>query len=212
MNWFVLGNWFFLICCAYALAAFSVRWLIHSATSRFNSAADLLGHPLHSLSMIYMLLVMLGLSPLFIASSLWIGCFLLCATFFGFRLLRDRTRAWQHDAFDVLFALGMAYMWTDPSGWPPPLTAAICLACLLRIGASLRLTNVREAMKNPPRINMPAMLTNSSQIALLTAMLALFVVMQPGHLLMVPELAGASANVPPATPCVEAMPGMRMCP
>jgi hypothetical protein len=209
MSWTVASYWFFSICCAYALGAFSVHWLLRGAAPRLDAIAELLGHPLHCLGMIYMLLVMLGLVPLFIASSLWIGCFLLCATFFGLRLLLDRARVGRHDAFAMLFALAMAYMWTDPSGWPPLLTAAICLACLLRIGVSLRRSKVREALKHPAQINMPALLTTSSHIALLTAMLALFVIMQPGHLLPAPELAGTNAA---PVPCVETMPGMRMCP
>jgi hypothetical protein len=209
MSWAVVSNWFFLICCAYALVAFGVRWLLRGATPQFDATAELLGHPMHSLSMIYMLLVMLGLAPIFIASTLWIGCFLLCATFFGLRLLLDRASVGRHDAFDILFALAMAYMWTDPSGWPPLLTAAICLVCLLRIGASLRRSKVREVLKHPSQPNMPALLATSSHIALLSAMLALFIIMQPGHLLPAPELAGT--NAAPA-PCVETMPGMKMCP
>jgi hypothetical protein len=207
MSWSIVGYWFFLICCVYALVVFGVRWLLRGATPRRDGAVEVLGHPLHSLSMIYMLLVMLGVVPVLIASSLWIGCFLLCATFFGLRLLLDRASVGRHNAFDMLFALGMAYMWTDPSAWPPLLTAAICLACLLRIGGSLRRFKVREALKNPSQINMPALLTTSGHVALLTAMLALFVLMQPGHLLAAPEVTSTNP-----TPCVETMPGMRMCP
>jgi hypothetical protein len=207
MSWFVISNWIFLLCCAYALAAFGARLLLRGAALRFDVAIELLVHPLHSLSMIYMLVVMLGLAPAFIASSLWIGCFLLCATFFALRPLLDRASVWRHDAFEMLLALAMAYMWTDPRRWPMMLTAGICLVCLGWIWFALRRLKLLEALKSPARINIPAFLTNSSHVALLTAMLALFVVMQPGHLLTAPEVAGAHA-----TPCVETMPGMRMCP
>ncbi|HEV8194128.1 MAG TPA: hypothetical protein VGP82_21990 [Ktedonobacterales bacterium] len=207
MNWFVVSTWFFLICCAYALVAFGVRWLLRGATPRFDAIAELLGHPLHSLSMTYMLLVMLGLAPVFIASSLWIGCFLLCATFFGLRLLLNRARVGRHDAFGLLFALAMAYMWIDPRDWPPTLTAGICLICLVWICLALRRLKLPEALKYPARINKPVFLANSGHVALLTTMLALFLLMQPGHLITVPELTRTNA-----TPCVEAMPGMHMCP
>jgi hypothetical protein len=169
----------------------------------------LLGHPLHSLSMIYMLLVMLGLVPHFIASSLWIGCFLLCAAFFGLRLLLDRASVLRRDAFGLLFALAMAYMWTDPREWPAVLTAGICLVCLGWICFAFRCLKLPEALKNPARINLAAFLTNSGHVALLTTMLALFVVMQPGHLLAAPVLTSTHAA---PTPCVETMPGMQMCP
>jgi hypothetical protein len=215
MSWFTLSCWFFLLCCAYALGTFSVhwRWRLRGAASRLDGAAEVLGHPVHSLSMSYMLLVMLGVVPAFIASVLWIGCFLGCATFFGLRLLlgRARARSWRLDAFAMLLALGMAYMWTDPRAWPPLLTAALCLVCLLRIGASLRHATVREVVKHPSQSTMPAVLTTSSHVALLSAMLALFVIMQPGHLLPAPALAVPRTTATPAS-CVETMPGMRMCP
>jgi len=207
MSWFVVGNWLFLICCAYALVAFGVRWRLRGATPGFDATAELLGHPLHSLSMIYMLAVMLGLAPLFIASSLWIGCFLVCAAFFGLRLLLDRASVWRHDAVGMLLALAMAYMWTDPRGWPAMLTAGICLVCLGSIWFALRRLKLLEVLKNPARINVPAFLTQSGHVVLLTAMLALFVIMQPGHLLPAPGVTSTNA-----APCVETMPGMRMCP
>lgn len=164
-----------LACCAYALIACGQHWV----ACRSASLSELLGHPLHAVSMIYMLLVMLRLTPAFINSSFWMQCFLLCAVLFGVRTLRSRAGARRCNEIDALFSLIMVYMWMSPLKWTPALTAGVCLVCFGRACLNLSRMSTFASAASRTQKDASMFLNSSGQVALLVTMGAMFMTMQP---------------------------------